>query len=75
MKLKDCGLNDRDFKIAVIFKNSMRFKKNSVRYKKTKKGSSISSGIKNNEQKEYFTKEIETTQKNQTNSGVEELNK
>ena len=35
----------------------------------------MSSGIKINEQKEYFTKEIETIKENQTYSAAEELNK
>lgn len=66
-KLKDCGLNDREYNIAA-WGNSMRYKINSGRQFNELKN-------KINEQKECFTKEFETIKENQTNSRAEECNK
>ena len=57
--MEGCDLNDKRIK-------DFSYELQVIRYKKTQKGSSVSSGIKINEQKMYFTKEIETTRKNQT---------
>ena len=45
-----------------------------MNYKKIHKGNSVVSEVKNNKQKEYFTKEIKILKRNQT-SRAEELNK
>ena len=59
------NLNDREFKIVVIRKlNELQ--------ENPRQFSEIRNKIK--EQKEFFTKEIETLKKNQTNSGNEEHN-
>lgn len=45
-------------------------------YKKIQKGNSMSSEIKINEEKKYFTEEVEILKKEPTiNLGAEELNK
>ena len=53
------------------FKNVKKFTK--LRENSGRQWNDLRNKIK--EQKEYFTKEIEILQKNQTNSGVEEFNK
>lgn len=45
-----------------------------MNYKKTHKGNSVVSEVKNNKQKEYFAKEIKILKRNQI-SRAEELNK
>ena len=57
--MKDCNLNDREFKIAV-WGNSMRYKINSERlFNELRK--------KINEQKKYFAEDTETTKKKKRN--------
>lgn len=65
--MKDCDLNDKEFKI-VVMKILNKLLQNSER-----QFSEFTSKI--SEQKEYFTKKTETVRKNQTYSRAEELNK
>ena len=53
-----CNLNYREFKIAVLKKNSTRPKKRDMQFNELRK--------QINKQNEYFTKDIESFKKNQT---------